>query len=136
LSQTDPLLFDTQAVISWAIDATTQSVISRVLAGAPVYVSVVSYWEFLLKTRYHDIGITFEEMQTATRRLGASLLGIHLPHLEVLRLLPIVGTHRDPFDRLIIAQAISEGYVLVGRDREFPKYRKTAIGKDLAVIWE
>ncbi len=135
MSRTDPLLFDTQSVISWVMDATTQNVISRVSAGAPVYVSVVSYWEFLLKTRFHDIGITFEEMQTAISRLGASLLGIHLSHLEVLRQLPIIGTHRDPFDRLIISQAISEGYVLVGNDREFPKYSKTALGKDLAVIW-
>jgi len=116
--------------------AMTQSLISRVMAGAPVHVSVVSYWEFLLKTKYHDVGITFEEMQIVLRRLGASLLGINLRHLEVLRRLPVLGTHRDPFDRLIIAQAISERYVLVGKDREFPKYCKTVLGKDLLVIWE
>ncbi len=93
--------------------------------GANVHVSVVSFWEFLLKSRYHDLGITFEEMRQVVKALDASLLAIDLQHLQTLQSLPFVGKHRDPFDRLIISQAISEGYVLVGKDREFPKYCKT-----------
>jgi PIN domain nuclease of toxin-antitoxin system len=136
LTQSANLLFDTQAVISWALEMVPHRVISAVQDGAGVHVSVVSLWEFLLKSRYHEIGISFEEMQQTVKALGAHLLAIEPQHLQTLRTLPFVGDHRDPFDRLIISQAISEGFSLVGKDRGFPQYRKTPVGHQLDVIWE
>ncbi len=64
------------------------------------------------------------------------MLPIDVQHLETLRSLPFVGSHKDPFDRLIISQAISEDLLRVGSDREFPKYSKTPVGENLKVIWE
>ncbi len=135
MSSPPNLLFDTQAVIQWARDETTKRVVSLVDAGSPVYVSIVSYWEFLLKDAYHDLGIQFEDLEQIVAALDAKVLDIKLAHLKTLRRLPFIGRHRDPFDRLLISQAISEGYALVGNDNEFSKYSETPIGRDLTVIW-
>jgi PIN domain nuclease of toxin-antitoxin system len=51
---------------------------------------------------------------------GADLLHIELPHVEALSHLPL--HHRDPFDRLIIAQALAENLTVVTRDRSFALY--------------
>ncbi len=135
MNSTDKLLFDTQGIISWALGTAPQAVLSKVKNGADVFVSAVSLWEFLLKTKLHSVGISFADLQQAIKAVRATLLPIELAHLQTLEQLPFVGTHRDPFDRLIIAQAISEGYILVGADREFPKYVKTKIGSNLEILW-
>ena len=63
----------------------------------------------------------------ARRHLGSehdvvvvSPLPISLAHIDRMRTLPY--HHRDPFDRLIIAQAMEEGLTIVTRDRRFPAY--------------
>jgi PIN domain nuclease of toxin-antitoxin system len=132
----EALLFDTQVVITWADGSAPDGIKGRVLSGCRVYVSIVSLWEFLLKSRFHDVGLSFAELRSVIQDLDAILLPIHPQHLETLEKLPYVGNHKDPFDRLIISQAISEGYALVGSDRAFPKYGKTNLGSKLTVFWD
>ena len=45
-------------------------------------------------------------------------------HLQTLAKLPLIDEHRDPSDRLIISQAITEKIPLISSDQKFPKYRK------------
>jgi PIN domain nuclease of toxin-antitoxin system len=52
--------------------------------------------------------------------LGADVLPIEMTHVEALSHLPL--HHRDPFDRLIIAQALTENLTVVTRDRAFALY--------------
>lgn len=130
------LLFDTQAVISWAMASAPPAVVDVVRSGAPVYVSIVSLWEFLLKASYKSIGINFEELQLTVKALSAKLLSIDIRHLETLEKLPFITDHKDPFDRLIVSQAISEGLFLVGADRVFPKYSDTPVGRGLQILWQ
>ncbi len=54
------------------------------------------------------------------REFGADLLGIEMRHIELLSRLPL--HHRDPFDRLIICQALTEELTVVTRDRAFLAY--------------
>jgi len=56
----------------------------------------------------------------AVESLGATTLAIDMPHIEVLSRLPL--HHRDPFDRLVIAQALSVGLTVITRDRSFSLY--------------
>lgn len=56
----------------------------------------------------------------AVERLGARQLPIELRHVEMLSHLPM--HHRDPFDRLIISQALAENLTVVTRDRSFALY--------------
>jgi PIN domain nuclease of toxin-antitoxin system len=54
------------------------------------------------------------------RQIGATTLMLDMGHVERLSQLPL--HHRDPFDRLIISQAINEGLTIVTRDRAFEAY--------------
>ena len=56
--------------------------------------------------------------------LGFQIKYIAKEHLKSLAKLEIVEGHSDPFDRLIIAQAITEKIPLISSDKQFPKYRK------------
>jgi PIN domain nuclease of toxin-antitoxin system len=51
---------------------------------------------------------------------GIEILPVHLNHLLSLRELPL--HHRDPFDRILIAQALAENMILVSSDRAFNNY--------------
>jgi PIN domain nuclease of toxin-antitoxin system len=83
-----------------------------------VFVSVVSLWEIVVKCRIGklqaDIAAIIARMAPASKM---QLLGITAQHLIALNGLPFREQHRDPFDHLIIAQAISEGMTLVTRDQ-------------------
>ncbi len=133
------LLFDTQALILWAQDAVPKTVVTHVERGHRVHLSILSYWEVSLKGKYLDVGLTLDQLQQLASAIDAELIKIELAHLHILRGLPFIGSgktlHKDPFDRLIVAQAISEGLVLVGGDRRFAEYQKTTIGKDLQILW-
>ena len=87
------------------------------------YVSVAALWEITLKLGNGKLSLTgkFDEVFPASlERNGFEVLPAELPHLS--RLLTMPFHHRDPFDRLQIAQAAVEGMTIVTRDPEFPKY--------------
>lgn len=132
------LLFDTQALLAWSRDDVPKKLISAVTNGHPVVVSYVSLWEFILKHRSHRFEISFEDLRQVILVLKAELLGIEIQHLNTLQTLPFLETpkkHADPFDRLLIAQAVSEQLVLVGKDAVFPAYAKL-LDNRLQVMWK
>lgn len=61
-----------------------------------------------------------EELQDLEEECGFELLSLDLPHLLTLEQFPL--HHRDPFDRLLVAQSISESLLLVSADGAFPAY--------------
>ncbi len=63
-----------------------------------------------------------EPMVEMVTQLGIEIVPVTDAHLRQLDILPLVGDHRDPFDRLIIAQAIADKATLVSSDRQFPNY--------------
>ena len=131
------LLLDTQAVVAWAQGVAPAKIVSMIQKGVRPHVSMVSLWEFLLKkNRFQDIGISFADIQRVVGRLGAALLSVELHHLQTLEQLPFLRDHRDPFDRLLISQAISERFILVGKDRIFAQFTKIEAGKSLQVMWD
>lgn len=85
--------------------------------------SLASVWEMGIK---HSIGklnfvqpfMEFIKEQLLITNIG--LLGIDFEHIEVITTLPL--HHRDPFDRIIIAQAILEGIPVIGADVMFDAY--------------
>ena len=93
-----------------------------------VFVSVGSLWEAVIKASLGRLELAepFEDLipaQLAEERV--EVLPIEIGHLAELRRLPL--HHRDPFDRLIIAQAVAEGMPVVSRDREFGAYPVTVL---------
>lgn len=85
-------------------------------------VSVVSLWEIAVKQSIGklDIDATIPEIANACADLRIELLPVRAEHIEGIKHLPPI--HNDPFDRLIIAQTISESCVLITMDKTIPKY--------------
>ena len=115
------LLLDTHAFLWWwggdrKIGAKVRSTISR---ADTVLVSAVSAWEMTIKMSLgklrFDGGIA-----DAVEACGFERLDMRFEHAEAVRSLP--SHHSDPFDRLLIAQAIVEGATFVTHDRAIANY--------------
>ena len=76
-------------------------------------------WECAIKSSLGKLEIP-EDFFSLIPDAGYEVLAITIPHLEGFRALPI--HHRDPFDRMLIAQAQVDGAVLMTRDAEITKY--------------
>ena len=100
------------------------------LMSGPSYLSVVSYWEVVLKSMKGklDVGDTRIWWSRSLQQLKATSIGLKAEHVTALKSLP--GNHQDPFDRILLAQASSEGLVLLTTDAEVRKYA----GKQLKTI--
>ena len=88
-----------------------------------LYLSVASIWEILIKTGLGKLPMpspaaSYVQKQMARNRIAS--LGIQPHHLAELETLPTL--HRDPFDRMLVAQAKSEGMPLMTGDRTMRRY--------------
>jgi len=83
------------------------------------FVSIASIWEITIKAATGKLDAP-RNFTDAIEHLGALPLPITIPHIRSLQAVP--RHHRDPFDHLLIAQAIVEGLTIVTRDRHFPAY--------------
>jgi PIN domain nuclease of toxin-antitoxin system len=89
------------------------------LAGREVIVSAVSVAEIAIKKSIGKVTLTGDVVDIL-RSNGIPILGINELHAARLEHLPL--HHRDPFDRLLVAQAQIEGLTLVTADRQFSSY--------------
>ena len=116
------LLLDSHAFI-WAFSRPTE--LSRTARQAiedpsnDRFVSISSIWEITLKAANGKLAMP-DNFTDAIQDLGAAPLQITIPHIKRLQTLPL--HHRDPFDRLLIAQAIEENLTIATRNRHFPAY--------------
>ena len=91
--------------------------------NADLMLSVASAWEIVIKTSLGRLKLTSGAEAFLSEHLGTndiSPLSIRLEHATAVGRLP--PHHRDPFDRMIIAQAISEHIPIITNDPEFKKY--------------
>jgi PIN domain nuclease of toxin-antitoxin system len=117
------LLLDTHALLWWLADDDRLESQARDLIGDPgndVLISVVSLWEIVVKVRIKKLEADIKEVTDAIQRQGFVLLDISVPHLVTLGGLP--SHHRDPFDHLLISQAITEDITFISEDRNTPRY--------------
>ena len=120
------LLLDTHTFIWWDSDPSKLS--EKVLALCQtaenrLLLSVASIWEMQIKAQLGKLTLEkpLAELVEAQQRVnGLELLPIQLSHVLALDSLPLY--HRDPFDRLLVAQANAEGAVLLSQDSLFAKY--------------
>ena len=84
-----------------------------------IYASNVSLWEMVIKQSAGKLSAVMD-VARALRRMQMLDLPIRLAHIEQVRLLPL--HHRDPFDRILVAQAQAERLTLVTADRRLDVY--------------
>ena len=121
------LLLDTHVFLWWRaaptkIRAETRDVISR---ADTVFVSVASAWEVAIKVGLGRLAIP-DTMESGVLASGFEKLPITFAHTELVSGLP--QHHRDPFDRMLIAQAMSEELTLATRDSQLELY-------DIPILW-
>lgn len=114
------LLLDTHVLLWWDEGRPLDRAATRAIESADlVYVSAVSGWEIAIKAslgRIRPRRTTAEAIEAS----GFVELPVTLRHGEALAALP--WHHRDPFDRMLAAQAHAEGATLLTRDPAFEKY--------------
>ena len=118
-----PLLLDTHALI-WALSA-PRRLPARVAAAirdpeTDVYVSAVSTWEIAIKSALGKIDANLPAIVSAVHAAELDELPITIAHTERLGALP--PHHRDPFDRILVAQALEERLTIVTHDRLIAAY--------------
>ena len=90
--------------------------------GNEVYISVAALWEIGIKQSIKklDISATIEEIADECKRQDIQIIPILPSHIDKMKTLP--HHHGDPFDRIIIAQAIEGKMILITSDGKIEKY--------------
>jgi PIN domain nuclease of toxin-antitoxin system len=120
------VLLDTNVILSWSLDrGSLRPEVDALLMGASTArcMSVVAPWEIATKWRTGRLPIPMhprEWVTSAQREMALETLPITVAHTLAVADLP--DHHRDPFDRLLIAQAQVEGMPIVTADRSFAAY--------------
>jgi len=119
------MLLDTHAFMWWADEPVKLS--SKVLSAFQdeantLIVSLASIWEMQIKVQLGKLKLDLPlvDLVSQQQATGIELLPISLEHILAQQSLPF--HHKDPFDRLIIAQAFTENIVLVSHDPIFTSY--------------
>jgi PIN domain nuclease of toxin-antitoxin system len=117
-------LLDTHALIWWLTDHPRLSRAARSAIADPdnvAFASAVSGYEIASKQRLGKLsGKIAEDLPSALRQARIPVLGLSLAHTLAAGLLP--GPHRDPWDRLIMAQAMVDDLTIVTIDPVFEDY--------------
>lgn len=119
------LLLDTNVLIRWHRDELRPAAVRTVQRADLVVVSAVSAWEIGIKHALGKLDLP-DPVADILPAYGFLELAATSRHGDLLRTLP--PHHRDPFDRLLIVQALDEGLTILTSDRAFEPYR-------VPVVW-
>jgi PIN domain nuclease of toxin-antitoxin system len=107
------ILLDTHTFLWWDDDKLPIGVVERIRAADCVFVSAATAWEIAIKAALGKL-VARAAVTTAIADYGFDELPIRIEHADAVRTLP--AHHRDPFDRMLVAQALVEGLTIVSRD--------------------
>lgn len=114
------LLLDTNIVYRWLMALPIPGPVARRIRSEGAMVSILSPWEMLIKHQAGKLDLPTLDVAGDVAAQGFGLLAVKPEHLLALAELPML--HRDPFDRLLLAQAKAEGMTVVTTDRIFGEY--------------
>lgn len=116
------LLLDTHLFL-WCINndrRISEHVRSKIMHANEVYVSSASIWEAAIKIKFKKLEADVDQLVTAIEDSGFLELPVTAQHAAAVSRLP--DLHRDPFDRILIAQAISEPLTFLTADATLKDY--------------
>jgi PIN domain nuclease of toxin-antitoxin system len=118
-----PYLLDTSTLL-WLMGSSERlsARARKAIIEGPLLLSVVNYWEIVIKSRKGALEIPdpVSWWARANTEIGGEVLSIRTTHVSALASLPML--HRDPFDRMLVAQAVAEGFALVTGDASIERY--------------
>lgn len=119
------ILLDTHALL-WFLDGSPNVGRSaRTLLTDPandVFASMASLWEIAVKLRIGKLRADLPVIVDAAVRSGFQFLDLKPEHIYAVSALPLLDDHRDPFDHLLIAQAMVERLAFLSDDRNAKRY--------------
>ena len=121
-------LLDTQLIYWWLVEPKSLPAQARRLIEDsidPVMVSVVSEWELGIKVSNKKTGLNMPIFSKGIDDAGFDRLGITPLHAHAVAQLPLFDDHKDPFDRLLVAQSLSEPLILLTTDEKLARYGTT-----------
>ncbi len=119
-------LLDTHTFL-WFVEGNKQlppNIISKINnINQSCYISIASFWEITIKLQLGklELDIELDELFEFAKR--NQIETIEISELHLIKLLDLEPHHKDPFDRLIISQAISENLTLLSKDNQMDKYK-------------
>jgi PIN domain nuclease of toxin-antitoxin system len=115
------LLLDTHVLLWWLEDGPelSEDLKGQIETELEVYISVASIWEISIKSAAGKLSVPDNFLQVVGDS-GVSELAIRSQHAQLAGQLPLI--HRDPFDRMLVAQALTENLTLVTRDSAIHAY--------------
>src|SRR5436190_1038941 len=119
------VLLDTHAFLWWANEDQRLSASARdaIAAATDAFLSVASSWEIAIKVSQQRLTLPGPIERFVLEQLG--LNGFQLLHVDlddVARIATLPFHHRDPFDRMLVAQALNDELTIVSADPVFKKY--------------
>ena len=116
------ILLDTHALIWW-LDGDNKLGLNAIEQISnpenDIYVSAATVWEMSIKQQMGKL-VAPEDIESKVEQAGFSALPITLFHGQQAGKLPL--HHKDPFDRMLIAQAQAEGLQIITQDKKFSSY--------------
>lgn len=124
-------LLDTNALLFFLYDNVKLSKkASEILyhSDEKISVSIVSMWEIAIKSSIGKLEIksSISKIVETCEKEHLEILSIKPAHLDGITKLPLI--HGDPFDRLIVSQALIENFIIITKDGIIPQY-------DVKVLW-
>ncbi|SBT08306.1 conserved hypothetical protein [Candidatus Accumulibacter aalborgensis] len=122
------LLLDTHLILWWeaghpALPGQAREMIESNDKG--VFVSRASLWEMAIKLSLGRLRLDLDKFVGNIEAQGFQWLDITNPHLLAVATLPIHDDHKDPFDRLLVAQSLTEPLILLTADAKLARYGAT-----------
>ncbi len=121
------LLLDTNILLRFLFEPRKLSgaAVRRIENAQAVYVSAISIFEIASKASRRKLKIEREELETGLIEAGLNLLSFTLPHALCVQ--EIALAHPDPFDRALLAQAMTEPMYLLTTDEALAAYSQLVI---------
>lgn len=126
------VLLDTNAFLWWVTDddklsKTARSIISN--PGNPIFFSVASAWEIVIKSQLGKLPLPEPaKLYVPNRVKHYGFIVISISMKDVLEISNLENHHKDPFDRLLIAQGKTHNLPIITADKKFELY-------DVEVVW-
>ena len=95
-----------------------------------VYISSVSFWEIAIKVQSKKLelhGINVLQLPHIAKQLNFTILDPQTYDYVSISQIPLKENHHDPFDRMLIQQAIRNDLVLISKDEKFQQYEENGL---------
>ena len=119
-------LIDTQILI-WSIITPEKlsSLVVNILQNNEIFVSQIAFFEIAIKQKIgklEEFDLSIESLHYRVEQDGFYMLPLKIDHIAAYRAIPLIPEHRDPFDRILLATALSEKIPIISADANFKLY--------------